>query len=63
MRAVTNNNCRGGSPPDKANHENSKAGLCAGQMNAVDVTEWETRWAGDAESEMKMLKNRNLLIL
>ena len=61
MRAMTN--CRGGSPPDKAHHENSRVGLCAGQMNAVDVTDWKKQRAGDAEREMKMLNNRNLLIL
>jgi hypothetical protein len=52
-----------GSPPDKANQVNSMAGLCTSQMNAVDVTEWETRRAGEAESEIRMLKKRNLLIL
>ena len=45
------------------NNENSRAGLCADRMNAVDVTEWETGREGDAESEMKMVEKGNLLIL
>jgi hypothetical protein len=63
MRAVTNDNCRGGSPSDTANQANSTAGLCADRVNAVDLTEWETRREGDAESEMKMVEKGNLLIL
>jgi hypothetical protein len=45
------------------NHENSRTGLYTSQMNEVEVTEWETRREGEAESEMKMVEKGNLLIL
>ena len=60
---MTNDNCRGGSPSDKAHQANSAAGLQTSQMNEVEVTEWETGREGEADSEVKMVEKGNLLIL